>query len=235
VRKFKVNNTDGNLGLFGHAKLLYGSPYENYKTPFGYMYINTELGKDDSSFVNIVSVYGSLTGWMIRSTENTQQVLLMTANYDFIRNEAFFYSSQNIKLNLFSTFGLTKKIKINTSVAGGVVVLAAVPDMYITPNGRNYDYCSGLAFNANAEMNIDGKAFVGIVYRGAWLKTINGNQSHYLLHTVTTEAGYTILRGFSLCAEPGYFTLLGRYKEFSKVDRTYPYLRVSARYNVTIR
>ena len=232
LRKFKVDHTDGNFGLYGHALLLYGSPYESNKTPFSYMYINAELGKDDSSLVNIVSLYGSLTGWNIQSTANIRQTLLLTANYDFIRNEAFSYSSQNIKLNLFSTFGLTKGIKIHTTVAGGLVLLAAVPDAYITPDGRDYDFCSGLAFNATGGINIANKFSYTIIYKGAWLKTINGNRSHYLLHTATSEARYRIIDGFSLCAEPGYFTLLGRYKSFPAVDRTYPYLRVSARYSI---
>lgn len=117
LRKFKVDHSDGNFGIYGHVKFLYGTPYEHYKTPFSYMYINAELGKDDSSAVNIVSVYGSLTGWLLKSNEKIKHLALVTMNYDFIRNEAFFYSSQNFKINLFSEFKLTNKIKINTSVA----------------------------------------------------------------------------------------------------------------------
>ncbi|MDR3716397.1 MAG: DUF3943 domain-containing protein [Puia sp.] len=230
VRKFKVDNRDGSFGWYGHVKLLYGTPFENYKTPFSHMYLNAELGKDDSSFVNLISVYGSLSGWMLHSTETDRHLLLLTANYDFIRNEAFFYSSQNVKLNLFSEFGLPGKTRINTSVGGGLIILAAVPDLYITPNGRDYDYCTGAAFNAGGGIGA-GRFFYGINYRGAWLKTINGNPSHYLLHTATSEFRCRIVDGLSVCAEPGYFTLLGRYRDFPGVDKTYPYIRISCKYS----
>ena len=235
ARRFKINNTDLNLGAYGHMKLLYGTPYENYKTPFSYIYINTEFGSNDSSRANIVSVYGSLTGWLLQSSEKARHLLLLTANYDFILNRAFFYSSQNMKLNLFSEFNLTNKVKINTSVAGGIIVLAAVPDVYITPDGRNYDYCSGAAFSGNFGISLADHFFYTINYKGAWLKTINGNESHYLLHTVTSELRYMILNGLSICAEPGYFTLLGRYKNFPEVNKTYPYLRASVRYSINIQ
>ena len=120
-------------------------------------------------------------------------------------------------------------------MGGGLVVLAAVPDIYITPNGRDYDYCSGIAFNGNGGINIADKFFYSINYKGAWLKTINGNQSHYLLHTVTSELRYMIINGISLCAEPGYFALLGRYKNFPEVNKAYPYIRVSVRYGLNMQ
>ena len=140
-----------------------------------------------------------------------------------------------MKLNLFSEFSITNKIKINTSLAGGLIVLAAVPDVYITQDGRNYDYCTGAAFNCNFGISIAHHFFYSIGYKGAWLKTINGNQSHYHLHTVTSELRYMIINGLSICGEPGYFTLLGRYKDFAEVNKTYPYIRASVRYSINIQ
>src|SRR5665213_1363188 len=49
MRKYSINYGKGYFGWYGHVKLLYGTPYENYKTPFSYIYVNTVFGKDDST------------------------------------------------------------------------------------------------------------------------------------------------------------------------------------------
>jgi len=92
----RYNNENGSdlkrskFGWYGRVKLLYGNAYENYRVPFSNMYINAEFGKDDSSFVNTINVYGSLAGWRIRSGEQKRHLAVLSANYDYIRNRAFF-------------------------------------------------------------------------------------------------------------------------------------------------
>jgi len=232
-RKFKVDNGDGGLGLYGHLKLIYGTPFENYRTPFSNIYINAEFGVDDSSKINIISAYGSIKGWRISNSPKMANVLLVSMNYDYINNEAFFYSAQSIRLNLSSAFTLSKNVRINTFVGTGPVILSAVPDTFLY-KGRNYDFCSGLSFHANAQLSIAGRLFLGLNYRGGWMKTINGNADYHLLHTITSEWRYRIANGFYLCAEPGYFRLNTYYKTSREATRSYPYLRVSARYAVNL-
>lgn len=232
-RSFKINNSDGSMGFYGHLKLIYGTPFENYKTPFSNIYVNAEFGADDSSKINIISAYGSVKGWLIGNTEKVRNLLMVSMNYDYINNEAFFYSAQSVRLNLSSAFTLSKKIKINTFAGTGPVILAAVPDSSLY-EGRNYDFCSGLSFHANMQIGISGHLYYGVIYRGAWLKTINGNADHHLLHTITSEVRYRIASGFSLCAEPGYFRLNTYYKPGQQVSRSYPYLRISARYAINL-
>ena len=221
------------MGFYGHLKLIYGTPFANYKTPFSNIYVNAEFGADDSSKSNIISAYGSVKGWLIGNTEKVRNLLMVSMNYDYINNEAFFYSAQSVRLNLSSAFTLSKKIKINTFAGTGPVILAAVPDSSLY-EGRNYDFCSGLSFHANMQIGISGHLYYGVIYRGAWLKTINGNADHHLLHTITSEVRYRIASGFSLCAEPGYFRLNTYYKPGQQVSRSYPYLRISARYAINL-
>jgi len=233
-RSFKVNNKDQNFGWYSHLRLIYGTPYEDYKTPFSNIYVNAEVGKDDSTVVNTVTVYGSLNGWRIRSGGSSRHLVLMTANYDYIFNEAFSYSAESIKFNLFSEFTLTNKLKINTIIGAGPNILAAVPDPYMY-NGRPYDFCTGAGYNATLQVGFAGHFFYGINYRGAWLKTISGNASHYFLNTVTSEIRYKVTDGFSVCAEPGYFSLMGDYEHVVDLNKTYPYLRISARYSLNFQ
>ena len=130
IRTIVVNN-NGHSGLYGHVRIYYGDPYSNYQTPFSNILINTEIGQDDSSKVNIVSVYGSLAGWEIKSTESVEHLAILSANYDYIRNEAFFYSGQSIRINLLSEFDLSKKFIVNTTLGMGPIILGAAPDKYI--------------------------------------------------------------------------------------------------------
>ena len=232
-----VNRTDksvptgGRYGWYGRARLLYGDPSENLKTPFSNIAITGEFGKDDSSMVNVISVYGSLAGWDISKGENATSLVILSANYDYIRNRAFFYGGQSVKFNLLSQFKLGSKLKLNTLFGAGPVLLGAVPDPYLF-KGRNYDYGPGFAINGGGTFTIFNKLFYGINYRGGWMITVNGNRSHYFLHTVSSELSYMIIKGFSICAEPGYFRLEGNYKNHPDVDNTYPYLRFSTRYSV---
>lgn len=237
IRGFDAVKSNGaSFGWYGSIKLLYGTPYEHYDIPFSNIAINTEFGKDDSSKVNIVSVYGSLAGWEISSTEKYQHLAVLSANYDYIHNEAFFYGGQSVKINLLSEFDLSEKNKINTSLGAGPIILAAVPDQYLyLPHGRNYDYVTGFGINGSGRFTIDDKFMVAINYKGGWMKTINGIRSHYFLHTASTEISYQVLKQIAFGAETGYFNLRGYYQNYPNVSKNYPYLRMSMRYIVEIK
>ena len=234
-REYNVDNNNpfqsNNKGWYLHAKLIYGDPDEGYEKPFSNFMVNAEIGKDDSTALNIVSIYGSLTGWELKSNDNQQQLLILSANYDYIHNAAFFYGGQSVKLNLFSKYKIDNGMFINTAFGLGGVLLGGVPDPYMY-KGRNYDYESGLAFNAGGTIAVDHKLYYSINYRGAWTWTINGNKSSYLLHNITNELSYFVVKDIALVAEAGYFRLNGNYSNFADIDRKYPYFKAAVRYNV---
>ncbi|MGZ3926007.1 MAG: DUF3943 domain-containing protein [Mucilaginibacter sp.] len=232
MRRFRVNNKDGHFGWYGSMRLMFGTPFENYKVPFGVISVNTEFGKDDSTILNTLNVYGSLNGWRVGLTDNSRHIALLTANYNYICNQAFSYSGQSVNLNLFSEFGLTSKLKINTVIGAGPIILAAVPHAYLYKS-RYYDYCTGVGYNGSLMINLSNKYFYSINYRGGWVKTISGNASHYFLHAITSELRFKMIDNLSICAEPGYFTLVSDYKHHDDANKTYPYLRMSLRYDVS--
>jgi len=233
VRSIEFNNKD-HVGWYGHVKIYYGDPYEDYQTPFSNILINTEIGRDDSSRVNIVSVYGSLAGWEIKSTESVEHLAVLSANYDYIRNVAFLYSGQSVRINLLSEFDLAKKFIVNTTLGMGPIILGAAPDRYITPNGRNYDYTMGLGINGSATFNLAGRLFFNLNYRGGWLSTVDGNAAHYFLHTVSGELSVRLTKGLSVCAESGYYSLSGKYRHYPDVLKNYPYFKGSVKYSVNL-
>lgn len=237
ARSFRVTQNNklpgkNKFGWYGRVKLLYGTPGEKFTEPFSNISITMEVGQDDSSKVNIVSVYGSLTGWELEWSNRTRYLLILSANYDYIHNEAFFYGGQSVKLNLFTEYDLPGKVKLNTSFGAGPVILAAIPNLY-PYHGRNYDYGPGIAFNGGGKISIDNLSF-SANYKGGWMHTINGNLSNYFLHTASGELSYAILKNFSITSEAGYFALLGRYKYDDDTDKRYPYLKFAARYTVNL-
>lgn len=231
IRTFNNGLHNAQSGWFGHIKLLYGTPYENYRVPFSNISVNAEFGKDDSTRINVVSVYGSLAGWEIASTEKYEHLAVLSANYDYVRNVAFFYGGQSLRINILSEFDISKKITINTQIGGGALILGAVPDRYLT-RGRDYDYGSGAAYNVSGGINFANKFFYNLKYTGGWLVTLNGNASHYFLHTLSSEIGYHINKSLELAAEPGYLELNSHYNQHPNINSKYPYFRGSLRYTV---
>ena len=235
IRNFNPNRTGSSFGYYGHIRMLYGNPFENYRKPFSNISINIEFGNDDSSKVNMVNVHGSLAGWALGSTsDRATHLAILSANYDYIRNEAFYYSAQSIKLNLFSDFGSGHKIKLNTVFGIGPVILAAVPDVY-EYRGRRYSYGSGLSANSTIGINMNNRFFITTNYRGSFIKTLNGNPSHYYLHAVSGEIRYRLIKNVSAGFEPGFFNLTGHYKYNPDVYQTYPYWRFFIRLNTRNR
>ncbi|HVW59221.1 MAG TPA: DUF3943 domain-containing protein [Puia sp.] len=237
LRKYNVNNAnpfkDGRFSMYGRIRLLYGTPYDYLTTPFSNLHITAEFGQDDSSKINIVSVYGSLAGWRLYSGRYRHAAVL-SANYEYINNAAFFYSGQSIRMNLYSEFSLPGKVKVNTLAAAGPVLLAAVPDGYLY-HDRNYDYGPGLAFHTSAGLNIAGRLYYGITWRGGWMFTVNGNASRYFLQALTNEVSLRLIDDLSVVMESGYFNLHGTYSHYNTLDKTYPYLRLSARWQFGLR
>ncbi|UEG51553.1 DUF3943 domain-containing protein [Mucilaginibacter daejeonensis] len=224
---------NGKFGWYGRVKLLYGTPFENYRTPFSNMYINVEMGRDDSSAVNAVNVYGSLAGWEIPSKIGAKHLAVLSANYDYLRNQSFFYGGQSVKINLISNYDVSKKVKLNTLLAAGPVLLGAVPDPY-GYDGRTYDYTTGATFVAGGGIALAERLFASVEYRGGWLSTINGNQGSHILHTFSGEFRFAFNKSFSAVVEPGYLRLENNYKNFNDVDRKYPFLRATVRYGLNL-
>lgn len=235
IRKFSVGSVnplkDGGFGWYGRARLLYGTPYLDYRKPFSNMNISLELGKDDSTLVNTLSVYGSIAGWPIRSKGKFQHLAILSANYDYIRNYSFFYGGQSVQINLYSKMEVHDKVKLNTTLSTGAILLSAIPSAHpIT--GRSYDYGTGLAFSAMGGITVLDRFKYSLGYRGALTTTLNGSPSNYFLHALTNEASYRFADNVSLAAESGYFVLSRNYRALSDDTKRYPYLRFSVRYTL---
>jgi hypothetical protein len=233
LRQFKANRQKGEFGLFGRIRFVYGTGYAQLKKPFSNINISIEFGKDDSSLVNNVHIDGSLIGWNTRSGDRVKQAAIVTANYDFIRNQAFFYSAQSIRLSLNTDVKLWRAIKLTTTIGAGPIVLASVPDPYMFKE-RFYDYCAGAGFHGTMRLDIGERFTPAIGYRGGWLKTLNGHSSHHFLHAFTAELRYKLKSGYSVAFESGYLDLYGKYKAHQSITNTYPFLRIAARYNFKV-
>ncbi|NCI45228.1 DUF3943 domain-containing protein [Sediminibacterium sp. WSJ-3] len=230
LRKFNVNDNKilekGKFGVFGRLTLNYGSPGVDYKTPFSNFSIVTEFGQDDSSLLNVVSVQASVTGWKLNMLNNAH-FAMVTANYDYIRNEAFFYSAEAVKMNLLTEYNLGRRKKLNTYFGLGPILLSAIPNPHKDYYGRNYDYGTGLAFHVGGILNFNNRFYYNLRYRGGWSYTINGGRSDYYLSAFTNELGWQFGKYWGISAESGFFKLRGFYTDHGDMIRSYPYLRLT--------
>ncbi len=193
IRRFdaKEHNvlSKGKNDIFARIKLIYTNDDLDKKKPFDDFFLNLEVGSDDSSFVNAVNIYASLYGNRIFSNWTGRHRGILSAHFDFLRNEAFYYGSQSINYNVLSNFAIGQNTKLATILGGGPVVLAAVPDPYLHfGESRTYDYGPGADIRASATLSTLKRFKFGIDYRGGYFITISGNKSHHYLHTVSANA-----------------------------------------------
>ncbi|RKO68378.1 DUF3943 domain-containing protein [Sphingobacterium puteale] len=236
IRRFDAKEHNvlsrGKNDIYARVKLIYNNDDIDKKKPFDDFFLNLEIGSDDSSIVNAVSVSASLYGNRILSNVTGRHRGIVSAHFDFLRNEAFYYGSQSINYNIYSNFNVGHHTKLTTLLSGGPVVLAAVPDPYLHfGESRTYDYGPGADVRASAILSTLNRFKFGIEYRGGYFVTISGNKSHHYLHTASTSASVRIWKNFGINLYSGYFRLEGHYQNHKNVNKDYPFIRLALAYN----
>lgn len=215
-------------------KFHYSNGEHNYKRPFDQFDVNFEMGKGDSSLINAVNVHAMLYGTDFFNTPRGDYYGLLTAHYDFYNNDAFFYGAQSLNYNLMGEYHY-KNSFLKTNIAGGAVILAAVPDPYLLfGDSRNYNYGSGLSYRFNGVLNIRKRLLLSADYNGGLFHTISGNDSYYLLNALNLDASFRFYKRFALTFNSGYFSLHGNFKdpELPDFDREFPFARLSLGYSL---
>lgn len=224
----------GKTSSFLRLQLHYSNGEHNYKRPFDQFNVNLEMGKGDSSLINAVNVHATIYGTDFFSTPRGEYYGLLTAHYDFYNNDAFFYGAQSLNYNLIGEYEY-KNSTLRTNVAGGAVLLAAVPDPYLLyGDSRNYNYGSGLGYRFNGVLNLGERLLFTANYNGGIFYTISGNDSHYLLNALNLDMSFRFFKNFALTLNSGYFSLHGNFKdpELPDFDREFPFARISLGYSL---
>ena len=224
----------GKTSSFLRLKLQYSNGDHNYKNPFDQFDVNLEMGRGDSSLINAVNVHATLYGTDFYITPRADYYGLLTAHYDFYNNDAFFYGAQSINYNLMGEYKY-KNSSLKTNLAGGAVLLAAVPDPYLLyGDSRNYNYGSGLGYRFNGVLNIGERLLFTANYNGGVFYTISGNESHYFLNALNLDMGIRFFKNLALTLNSGYFSLHGNFKdpELLDFDSEFPFARLSLGYSL---
>lgn len=238
ARRFDTQFDDlldkGKTSSFVKLKLHYSNGEHNYKRPFDQFNVNFEMGKGDSSLINAVNVHAMVYGTEFFSTKRGEYYGLLTAHYDFYNNDAFFYGAQSLNYNLMGEYHY-RNSSLKTNIAGGAVILAAVPDPYLLyGDSRNYNYGSGLSYRFNGILNLRKRLLFSADYNGGFFRTISGNDSYYLLNALNLDMSFRFYRNFALTANTGYFSLHGHFKdpELPDFNREFPFARLSLGYSL---
>lgn len=224
----------GKTSYFLRLKLQYSNGEHNYKRPFDQFNVNLEMGQGDSSLINAINVHATMYGTDFFSTPRGDYYGLLTAHYDFYNNDSFFYGAQSINYNLMGEYHY-KNSSLKTNLAGGAVLLAAVPDPYLLYGAsRNYNYGSGLGYRFNGVLNVGERLLFMADYNGGIFYTISGNDSHYLLNALNVDMSFRFFKNFALTFNSGYFSLHGNFKDpdLPDFDREFPFARLSLGYSL---
>ncbi len=239
VRRFDAQDGDfirkGKNGSYGRVQLWYSQGPNNLKKPFDQFYVNLEVGKEDSSFINVINVHAMLYANRFLDSQKGKHHGALSANYDVYNNDAFFYGAQSLNYSWNSVFSYKKENKLSMSLGVGAVLLAAVPDPYLLyGESRNYNYGSGVSYRYRAELSVLRRLRLIGDYNGGYFHTISGNESYYFLHAGTFEASLRVFKNFSLNLSSGYFVLDAHFEDdkFTDFNRKYPSARASIGYNV---
>ncbi|WP_316820311.1 DUF3943 domain-containing protein [Pedobacter gandavensis] len=231
IRKVNLKDDQANFGVYGRLKLIYGNPFENYKTPFASFVMNVEVGQDDTAFVNSVNIVAPVNGWLLSSNSRNRHLMSINSNYDYMNNQNFSYGGQSIYLNLFSEFGLNTQTRIKTSVGMGPVLIGAFRERAIF-NGRSYDFGGGAGLSANAELNMKDKFMLEFHYNTRLLHTYNGYTTSYFSQSFAAEIEYALSKEISFSTAPGVFLIKENYKDGPDVSRGIPSLKIGFKYRI---
>ncbi len=238
VRRFDTRFGDlvdrGKTSFSARLRFNYSNGEHNFKRPFDQFRVNFEIGSGDSTTINAVNVHAMVYGTEFFSTKQGEYYGLVTAHYDFYNNDAFFYGAQSINYNLMGEFHYRSSF-LKTNIAGGAVILAAVPDPYLLyGDSRNYNYGSGLSYRFNGVLNLRKRLVFGADYNGGFFHTISGNDSYYLLNALNLDMSFRFYKNLALTFNTGYFSLHGHFKdpELPDFDREFPFARLSLGYSL---
>ena len=237
-RRYNVKAKDlkkGKSEIFARMAIEYGDPYSDVKIPFSNFSAAVEIGTSDSATFNMARIKASLYGWKIHSAAPLHPLAIISMNYDYYRNTAFSYGAESFNVNLLSQLKLTRKTTLQTTLGGGLIALAAVPnDFLYYGEGRNYDYCSGVSVLTSGRLNIGDRISYRINYRHNVFATINGGNSTHRLNTTNSELKYMPGKNFFASFDWGSLILNSRYENRETTHRHYQYVRLSAGYKLSL-
>jgi hypothetical protein len=236
-RRFSENINDvftkGNNEFMVRVKLQYGNPYEEFEKPFSNFNLTCELGASDSATLNNLQFAGSLFGNTIKDDEKVQRVVVITMNYDYIKNTSIQFGAQSFNLKLMANHKYGENTNLFTEIGIIGVALASVPDDYLYyGEGRNYDFGPGAGLLLGGLWNLKNKFHLGLNYKGVWFNTIDGNESNFFLNTAVLEGRYFFSPFISMSLQSGYIVQNSYYDDFDDVVSKYPFGRIALGYTL---
>jgi hypothetical protein len=218
---------------FGRIHLQYGDPFADFEKPFSSFSIIAEAGNADSAKTNTLQIEGSLYGRKIKETDHSVHSFTISMKYDFFQNSSFIYGAQSFSANLFSRFHLSKNLQLQAKASAGIIPLAAVPNPYMYyGEGRNYDYCMGVHFQAGAGISIGNRLFYDFNCNAACLKTVDGYSSSHLFYNTSSALRLVIYKKLSVSATTCNYYFNGYYKNYPDVSARYQFLHFGLGYKI---
>lgn len=203
---------------------------EPYRKPFDVFRFSAQVNAAENRLISRLSTYGRLYGTRLHRSEDPRHILLVSQNYDYTNTDAYRVGGQSIDVGVVSRFELGRRLRLQTSLAGKVVVFAAVNSEFKDGPNRDYDFGPGLGLSLSAGLRHDGAEIARLGYGAQWIHNVNGLAGNHLLHETVADVAVPVGHGLSLGAQAFFYARHSSYRTFPSVSEDAPQIQAYLRW-----
>ena len=161
---------------------------------------------------------------------NSEHMLAIFQNYDYLNNRAFELGGQAISAGLLSRFGTSEsRYRVDSMLALNGIILGATKSDYPNQTSRSYDYGPGLGARLGVAFKRDDWELLRLSQQQFVIHSINGTKSNHYLSLSSVGVSLPIHNNLVLDAEYQLYLANRHYADFPDVAQRSPQLLFGAR------
>jgi Domain of unknown function (DUF3943) len=210
---------------------LHGDPFEqSYTKPFDVFLFNAQLNAAESRVIGRLTAYGRLYWKRLDSGERPRHALLVTQNYDYYNTDAFKLGGQSVDVGVMSRFDLSSRLRLQTTLMGKGIILAAVNSEFEDGPNRDYDYGPGLGISVGGTLSRGGLQIARLSYAIQTIHNVNGLAGNHYLHEAVVDASVPLSPRMSVGGQGLFYHRRSNYRNLPSVTQDTPEIQAYLRW-----
>ena len=228
-------------GLF-QVDFRFGDEFaQQRRKPFDVFDMGLQLNFGDKNTLGRLSIRGNLFTWDLKTGGDTQHVVAIEQEFQYMNNNAFEFGGQMFDASLHSRFGLSDNWRIRTRLDVIFALLSAVNSEWAflandIPNRerfREYDFGPGVGGRIGANLAYKGREVLSAFYWYQWLDTqngsnINGSDASHSVQLIGLRGVVPVSSKFGIGADAYLFLRDSNFEFFEDQSQRVPQLRIYA-------
>lgn len=231
---FGIRNIgEGRLTSFDKSKsyfdftMLYGDQLEDFEHPFDHFSVSVQLNGSDTTPIGRLQIHGVLLGTELKRTDKVLHVFTINSLYDYWNNELYEVGGQSFGFSLRSRWQLSNRWNFQTLFRPSAVIVGGVISEYVDVADRDYDFGSGVGLETRAGFRRSNIDVFTLIYWLNYTHTLAGAAGDQFVHLLQARARVPIWRSFGIGLDYIRFFRNGFFRDFPRIHRQAPELRVS--------